>query len=676
MLITNRPVLLRERMSGRAVRRLCLERRPTSELVLRRARISGPLQLDGQTVERSVKFVECEFLGPIDLTGAIAAQGLSFEHCRLRDVYAERFRSNGDLVLEHSHCDGLLSLCGARIAGHLRCTGSTFTSSTGKCFNAKGITVEGAALFDGRFTATGEFALTSARIGGTIDMTAATFSGADPVLVADGVRVGADLLLCGSFTAKGTVVLTEARVVGKITCSGGGFTASGRPNAAAIDARSVEASEMRLDQRFTAVGAVHLEEARLHDGLTCVRGSFVGDGHYALKADGLDCPRVELGHGFHATGEVSLVGAHIAHELNCTSGTFRNPKGCALQLDGLICGGKIYLNETFSSDGEVSLHCARVGTELNCSNGTFRNPGRIALGAGGLACEGRVFLNETFGATGELQLTDATIGGELNCKDGWFDAFSAPRLRVGGKFEWLPRNTPGAVDVSFAEVALLLDRKASWPANGRTRLNGLTLRSLGSPGGQDDGGMSARERIGWLWNTKDFAPGVYRQFVSIFRQLGQAKLAQEIAIACERDRRRRGGMSRPAKVWSWLLDRLVGYGYKVHWPVIAVFCLGTLAAIAFYYAQFANIMEPVSAHPGGTNANVCTSDYPCFMPVVYSYELFLPVINLHQIGFWLPSGATLWGKVLLAYVWLAIGGGWFATAFMAAGIGHLINTRD
>lgn len=40
------------------------------------------------------------------------------------------------------------------------------------------------------------------------------------------------------------------------------------------------------------------------------------------------------------------------------------------------------------------------------------------------------------------------------------------------------------------------------------------------------------------------------------------------------------------------------------------------------------------------DANNCTASYPCYVPAIYSLEILFPVINLRQVAYRLPSGAT------------------------------------
>jgi hypothetical protein len=660
----------RSEITAETLRELCLNDE-TEEVSIENRTVTGPLNLAGTLLDRSLRFRDCEFTDLIDLTGARCAERISWERCELRSLRADRFSVNGDLLLENVHSQGIISLCGARITGHLRCTDSSFCEPEGKALDASAIMVEGSALFDGKFCARGEFNLAFARIDGVVDMTGGRFlNEGGSALVADGIRVGIGMRLTAGFKAVGTVVLTEAHVSGKLKCSAGRFSAS-QEHSPAINAQLLEADEVSLDAGFKASGRVYLDGSTITGRLSCDNGEFrsLSEGGIALSANGLDCRIARLGDGFRALGEVQLMGARIARELNCTGGTFFNPAGRALRTDGLICGDKIYLNDRFTATGEVGLRNTQIKTELNCTNGTF-NGDDIALAAGGLTCEGNVYLNECFTAAGTVELDDATISHELNCQGAKCTKLGAQRLSVGAKFDWRPRETPEEVDVSFATIGLLRDMPSSWPANKKTRLVGFTVRSL-------DMEPTAQDRITWLGQTESYAPDVYQQLIRIYRQYGLNKDSQNIAIASQRDRRRRGDMSKLSKAWSWFLDRLVGYGYQMHRPLFIVLCLGAIGSFVFYLAKAHHIMEPVAGGQGATiDANECTPRYPCFMPIPYSYELFLPVVNLRQLTFWLPSGATLWGQILFAYVWTAILTGWMFSIAIAAGIGHLFSQRD
>jgi hypothetical protein len=683
----------RQELSARTVRERCLKDRVGGrDLWFENARITGPVLLADVLIDRLLRFTDCEFTDPIDLTDMRASAGIHLVNCKIRSFQADRLSVQGDLVLERVCGDGLISLCGARLAGHLRCTGSQFLPSSGKAFNGLGMVVHGSALFDDGFRSAGEFILASSKIDGSVDMTGASLASKEgAALLADGIVVGTGVFLNAgpdaAFSAEGTVRLAEAHISGKLKCSGGHFRAS-PAQGMAIDAQLIEADEVCLDEGFRATGEVCLDGITVKGRVICEGGEFSNPGGRALRANGLDCRDVRMGRGFLADGEVQLMGARISRELNCSQGKFCNEKGAALIADGLVCDGKIYFNDAFRARGWVKLRNARIKTELNCTNGNF-----TTLEAGGMTCDGNIYLNDGFEAADRVELMDATVGRELNCEDGIFGKFDARRLTVGAKFDWRPRQLPEMVNVSFADVGLLVDdpgeRGKSWPrsekqADSKTKLVGFMFRDLGEGEGQEEmeatgvpgeEGLAGR-RVSWLRHA-GYAPGAYQQLSRIYQRKGMDREARKIAIAGQRDRRKRGGMATGPRIWSGFLDKTVGYGYAMHRPLLAVLLAGIVGTVFFYLAQTHGLMEAVSPPQGITvEANNCTPAYPCFFPPTYAFEIFLPVINLRQVNFWLPDAATGWGLALLGWVWFAIVSGWVVTVAVAAGIGYLFSQRD
>lgn len=642
--------------------------------------VTGPLSLAGERIDRPVLFKNCMFEYPLELTGAHVSGGISLVDCKMPELDANRLSVDGDLVLEDVCVKGTISLCGARVTGHLRCTKSRFTATDVKSFDGRGMIVTGSALFDGEFRSRGEFVLASARIDGSVDMSRAHFVSKTGVAIrADGMRVGIGLHLSRGFRAEGSVLLTEAHIAGEVKCSGGSFdslTAGGM----AIDAQLIEAGEMCFDDyiekrygrvfRFQAEGEVCLDGGKVAGRVSCNGGVFRNPDGIALRGNGLDCRDLRLGQGFSATGLVQLIGARMTHELNCTKGSFTNGSAVALNADALVCDGRVYLNEV-TATGTVQFYNARIKTELNCTDGIFTD-----LRAGGLTCDGNVYMNGKF-TSNRVELSDVGVGHELNCEGGAFKSLKAQRLNVGAKFDWRPREVPAAVDVSFADVGLLFDGEGSWPeGQDKTVLNGFNFRILGEDAGPGKNGDAVHYRINWL-KRASYAPNVYRQLSQIYRQKGMSGEAKKISIEGQRDRRKRGGLTWESKWWNRFLDFTVRYGYKMYRPLFAIAIIGVVGAVLFYLAQSKNLIEPVgSGAPSHVNANNCTSQYPCFVPYTYAFELLFPVINLRQVNYWLPSAATWPGFFLLAYVWMAIATGWAISVAVAAGIGHLFSRQD
>ena len=121
-----------------------------------------------------------------------------------------------------------IALTGARIGGHLDCTGADLRNDSGPALVAYGGLQVGQGVFLRRgFTATGgseraAIALTGARIGGQLDCTGADLcNDCGPALIAGGLQVGQGMYLSGGFTATGggadvAVDLTGAQVGGTL----------------------------------------------------------------------------------------------------------------------------------------------------------------------------------------------------------------------------------------------------------------------------------------------------------------------------------------------------------------------------------------------------------------------------------------------------------------------------
>jgi hypothetical protein len=209
--------------------------------------VTGPLSLAGERIDCPLLFKHCRFECPPELTGAHASGGISLVDCKMPGLDANRLSVDGDLVLEDVCVKGTISLCGARVTGHLRCTKSRFTATDVKSFDGRGMIVTGSALFDGKFRTRGEFVLASARIDGSVDMSRALFASKTGVAIrADGMRVGIGLHLSRGFRAEGSVLLTEAHIAGEFKCSGGSFDAP-TTGGMAIDAQLIEAGEICFD---------------------------------------------------------------------------------------------------------------------------------------------------------------------------------------------------------------------------------------------------------------------------------------------------------------------------------------------------------------------------------------------------------------------------------------------
>jgi len=389
-------------------------------------------------------------------------------------------------------------------------------------------------------------------------------------------------------------------------------------------------------------GGISLQHARAAS--ISLQGTHTG----LISADGLTTHgSVFLRNGFHAKGEVRLLGARIRGNLECTGGTFENPSGDALSADRLEVNGGVFMTQEFHAKGEVRLLGARIRGNLSCRGGTFENPGGDAL-----------------------NLQGAEIGDIL-----FLDKASCPA---------------GSVRLAHAKARVLVDDEASWPAHGNLDLRGFVYEGIVGP--TDSG-----RRLDWIARQYPknrerghYHPQPYEQLAAVLRGMGHEADSKKVCIAREQDRRRYGSMGRLAKAWSLFLGATLGHGYAIwHVGFIALFIVA-LGGGVFWWGHRAGLLSPTFSLPADAAAPSEKRLDEAFCPWVYSLDTFLPIVDLHQEGRWLPNhgGSDVvttfcpdryvcitWGDLLCVWFWFEIGAGWLLTTLALAGLTGLIR-RD
>jgi len=485
-----------------------------------------------------------------------------------------------------------------------------------------------------------------------------------------------------------------------------------------------------LRNGFKAQGEVRLMSALIGGGLDCVNAQFSNPGGTALSADGAEVGgAVFLCDGFKAEGEVRLLGASIGGYLDCVNGQFRSPGGMALNMDGLKVQGSVFLGKGFKAQGEVRLRGASIGGTLDCEDGEFSNLGNDALSADAAKVEGSVYLRSGFKAEGAVRLLGASIGGDLDCTKGQFsnpgkDALSADGVKaegaaflrsgfkaegmislagsqIGKHFQWWGVRDPEKVtlDLRSVKVNTLYDEKASWPPKGQLYLQGFVYEKIShlAP-------ASAEDRIDWLnRNNEDleelpktasrsekcaFFAQPYQQLASVLRNAGQEDEADEILIE---KNKRVAQWTRPGSAnWWWyrVIGPRISFGYRpmatFKWSVTVILLGIFLFGSGYKHDLISPATKDAYEQQGTNTAAKIREDYPRFNSVIYSTEMFVPLVKFYQAEYWLPDanrGAVVFqhgyvkltsGGFLRIYLWLHIAAGWTLTTIWVAGLTGII----
>lgn len=624
--------------------------------------------------------------GEIDLSFAVIPFQLTFIFC----VIHER-----------------ISLLNAEIGG-LFLSGSHIGSITADRLNVKG-----AVFLRNDFKADGEVRFTQGTIGGDFDCSNSQFSNKNGyALNADGVNVKGTVLLSDGFKVKGEVRLVNANISGNFDCKNGQFS-NERKKTLSADRLNVIGSVFFRDG-FISDGEVQLLGATIGGNLDCLNGHFKNKGGYAITADALNVKKsVHMRDGFRAEGEVRLTGAIIGGDLSCTNCQFSNKGGNALSADGLEIKGNIYMRDGFKSEGAVRLMGAIIGGNFECTNGQFSNNAGYALIASGLYVKGIIYLRDGFRSDGEVQLLGTTVEGNLDCKNGQFSnkngyAFNADGLDVKGSiymrngfkadgvvslinlivekhFHWTgvtePENT--ILDLRSACVGTLVDDEKSFPSKGNLYLQGFEYKEIGLEAPTD-----AKTRTKWLnlqpvekGNLqKPFHPQPYEQLARVLGNMGYDVDARRIQIQKVMDKKRYTNLNCSEKILYYITGPTIGFGYFPFLALNWIYGFILLGCLMFCCGFQANVM---TATKGSDYQNI--RDYPIPNPLIYSIDMFVPLVDLHHAKYWLPDAkrkgelkilntfnVPIFGRIMRWYMWVHILCGWLLTSLLVVGLSGLV----
>ncbi|MFD7440404.1 oxidoreductase [Streptomyces sp. NPDC059909] len=471
------------------------------------------------------------------------------------------------------------------------------------------------------------------------------------------------LLLSGPPARPGRVCALKLRgafITGKLSLAGGTIGPYVELNGCRFE------DEVALPEaRFTTLRMVgcaipRLEAARLHTE---------GDLH-------LPRCRVERG--------IRLTDAQIGTDLLINQIQVRpDRRGRAIAADGLSVAQDLQA-ELIETYGEVSLRGAKVGVSLSLRGSRLRAAeGRRALNAPQLTVERTLYMTYAWvnvagnqGATPPFGIANAAGGrapgareqrfechGGVRLDDGRFgdavdfhkarfilsDArreelslrrIATPELRFNGE-----RPEEGRVVLNGAKIVTLIDLSTSWPGPGGLAMGGFVYENL-VPYSR----FPLARRLEWVAAaTPEYAPEPYERLATVLRNSGEDADAREVLLA--KQRRRRETLPLAAKLWGYLQDWTVAYGYRPGRAALWMAILWAAGAVAF--SRF----EPSAIKP---------DEHPEWNPSLYALDLLLPVINLGQDGYWRLQGHWQWAAAALILL------GWILATTVAAGASRLL----
>jgi hypothetical protein len=157
-------------------------------------------------------------------------------------------------------------------------------------------------------------------------------------------------------------------------------------------------------------------------------------------------------------------------------------------------------------------------------------------------------------------------------------------------------------------------------------------------------------RLEWVASaTPEYSPEPYERLATVLRNSGEDADAREVLLA--KQRRRRETLPLAAKLWGYLQDWTVAYGYRPGRAALWMAVLWAMGALAF--AQ----IDP---------APIKADEHPQWNAALYALDLLVPVINLGQDGYWQLDSSWQWASAALVLL------GWILATTVAAGASRLL----
>ncbi|MEN3583573.1 oxidoreductase [Streptomyces sp. ZYX-F-203] len=407
------------------------------------------------------------------------------------------------------------------------------------------------------------------------------------------------------------------------------------PEARCATVRLIDCSVPRLEAaRLHTEGDLHLPRCRFHRGVRLTDAQIGTDlmlnesvahrdrSGRAIAADGLAVGQDLQGELLEAHGETSLRGATVGVSLSLRGARLHHPYArFALNAPQLTVGRTLYL--TPAGVGDPLLH----GTTP--AQGT-----RVQR----FECRGGVRLDDgRFGDALDLELARFLLaeGQELSLR-----RVQTPELRFLGE-----RPERGRVVLSGAKVVGLVDRADSWPGPGRLQMGGFAYDTL-----VPRGPFPLDVRLRWVAAaTAEYHPEPYERLAAVLRAGGEDEQAREVLLA--KQRRRRESLPAAAKLWGYVQDWTVAYGYRPGRAAVWMALLWAAGSIAFAQSDLAPLKS---------------DEHPSWNPTLFALDLLLPVIELGQVDHWQLRGAWQWLAATLILL------GWILATTVAAGATRLL----
>jgi hypothetical protein len=234
-----------------------------------------------------------------------------------------------------------------------------------------------------------------------------------------------------------------------------------------------------------------------------------------------------------------------------------------------------------------------------------------------------------------IKLSSTTVAGDFSLADVTTNEFIAQGLTVQDATTFIQVDVKYTLDMSNASLGFFtMDDQLAWPKEPKSfNLRGMTYSDIGlvtySAVSQEWEDQELDEST-WrvllrMVDESAYSPQAYRTLSQFLTEKGQPGWAAEVEL--NQKRRERDEILEPRSgpwFWSWFLDIFSGYGQRPDFAFIWSALVIAIGAIVFRREDEMVILDDSAAKPP-------------YNPVLYSFALFLPYIDLGIASKWDPK---------------------------------------
>lgn len=636
---------------------------------------------DRFSADGEIRLVAARVGGEVRFSASTLSNPTGTALCADRLVVAEDMYCRAGLVVH-----GMVSLRGAHISGLLNFNDATLSNPGQIGLNADQLVVGSHLYCHDGFAIEGGVSLVAARVGGEVRFNSAKLRHENGIaLRADQLVVEADMYCRDKLEIYGEVSLRGTHVQGDLSFS----TASVRnPGGVAIQATQLNVGDdFTCDESFAADGMIDLTDAHVAGELSFSGAKLDNSRYITILAPRLIVEKdMFCRDGFVSNGTVCLIGAHVGGKLSFTRGVLTG--SCLTEQQLCDSGVEKMLTSYVKPEPEPPkeppsqrllvkwLHALRsrivallraIG-KLLCGtwhlirrlwrpepepksvpkkpsdaivNGEFG----LALVADGLSVELDMTCDAGFHAYGEIRLKGARIGRNLDFDDSEVNnhgGFALNAEDVQAERMLMPaRCLAGWITLRNGKMVELDDKRGVRPD--QIDILGLSYERLIPP-------LDPDTRLRWLAEN-DYEPQPYEQLAHSYRQLGYDESARKVKLAQER--RRRETLTPARKVWGYLQDWTIGYGFLPA-RAMALFALVLVVGVVGFWIW---PLPPLAAD---------MRNPPQFNPFFYTMDVLIPFADFGQRELWDSTVGHEVFKVVLALV------GWTLAITAIAGLNRAL----